>query len=173
MAIEDAITTAIQFETRVRDVYNEAAAKAVDDAGRGILKLLADEENHHLEYLNHLLGRWKETGELGGEGLRTAIPSPEAVRKVAGRLQEHVSDRRDRPSLAGELEALHRALDVEIETGNFYERMVKELGDDGRKVFGRFLEIEQGHRAIVQAEIDHLSATGFYFDLAEFNVEAD
>ena len=35
-----------------------------------------------------------------------------------------------------------------------------------------FLGIEQGHQAIVQAEIDALSGLGFWFDFQEFNLEA-
>jgi len=36
----------------------------------------------------------------------------------------------------------------------------------------RFVEIEEGHRAIVQAEIDCVSGLGFWFDTAEFKLEA-
>ena len=48
--------------------------------------------------------------------------------------------------------------------------MVEELGEEG-KLFARFLEIEDGHRAIVQAEIDYLNRTGFFFDLQDFKIE--
>lgn len=39
-------------------------------------------------------------------------------------------------------------------------------------MFRHFLEIEDGHTAIVQAEIDALEGNGFWFDFAEFDLEA-
>jgi hypothetical protein len=40
-----------------------------------------------------------------------------------------------------------------------------------KEMFQRFLEIEDGHVAMVQAEIDYLSDNGFWFDFTEFNME--
>jgi rubrerythrin len=71
-----------------------------------------------------------------------------------------------------ELEFLRQALEAEVETSAYYERMVAELDADGRKLFAHFLEIELGHKAIVQAEIDALTGLGFWFDFQEFNLEA-
>jgi hypothetical protein len=38
-------------------------------------------------------------------------------------------------------------------------------------MFARFLEIEAGHIAIVQAELDYISHTGYWFDFKEFDME--
>jgi rubrerythrin len=67
---------------------------------------------------------------------------------------------------------LQKALLAEIETANFYQRMVKELPADHQPLFKRFLEIEEGHQLIVQTEIDQLSGFGFWFDFQEFDLEA-
>jgi peptide deformylase len=40
-------------------------------------------------------------------------------------------------------------------------------------MFARFLEIEEGHARIVQAEIDTLTGMGFWFDVQEFRLEAE
>jgi hypothetical protein len=50
--------------------------------------------------------------------------------------------------------------------------MVRELPPEGQSLFSRFLEIEDGHGAIVQAEIDNVKQMGFWFDLKEFDLEA-
>lgn len=68
---------------------------------------------------------------------------------------------------------LNKALDVEIETSSFYKEMVDRLEDEPQKMFKRFLEIEEGHLALVQAEIDSITGTGFWFDFQEFNLEAE
>jgi len=65
---------------------------------------------------------------------------------------------------------LRKALKLEQETSKFYARMVAEMGEDG-KLFARFLEIEEGHQSIVQAEIDYLEKSGHFFDFQEFTME--
>ena len=67
---------------------------------------------------------------------------------------------------------MRQSLDAELETAAFYLRMVSELDAAGRAFFARFVEIEQGHVAIVQAEIDAVTGLGFWFDVQEFRLEA-
>ncbi len=50
-----------------------------------------------------------------------------------------------------------------------YKQMVATLDAEGKSLFERFVEIEEGHLAIVQAEIDMVSGTGYWFDTAEFS----
>jgi rubrerythrin len=66
---------------------------------------------------------------------------------------------------------LKKALHLEIEATNFFKRVVSELQADERHLFARFVEIEEGHEAIVQAEIDALSGLGYWFDYQEFKLE--
>ena len=49
---------------------------------------------------------------------------------------------------------------------------MRELPAEAQALFQRFVEIEQGHQAIVRAEIDSVSGLGFWFDMQEFNLEA-
>ena len=71
-----------------------------------------------------------------------------------------------------ELNLLRRALAVEMESCEFYQKLVREMPPAERALFERFVEIEEGHRAIVQAEIDAISGNGFWFDIPEFRLEA-
>ncbi len=61
---------------------------------------------------------------------------------------------------------------MEAETSRFYESLVQDLPEEHRPLFERFVEIEQGHLAIVQAELDNLRGLGFWFDVQEFDMEA-
>ena len=65
---------------------------------------------------------------------------------------------------------LRRALHMENEAGDFYKRMVEELPEEARPLFARFVEIEDGHNAIVQAELDYASGAGFMFDFRDFGM---
>lgn len=73
--------------------------------------------------------------------------------------------------LGDEKQLLSKALAVKVETSSFYGRMVKELPEEGQALFSRFLVIENGHIAAVQAELDYLSSTGYWFDWKEFDME--
>ena len=62
-------------------------------------------------------------------------------------------------------------LKLEIETSNFYKTMVEEMSHAAKEMFSRFLEIEQSHIAVVQAALDYVSKTGYWFDFKEFDME--
>ena len=64
MTVEEAIKTAIEYETRIRDLYLEALEAATDENGKRIFKLMADEEQHHLNYLNTKLTKLEASGEI-------------------------------------------------------------------------------------------------------------
>ena len=61
---------------------------------------------------------------------------------------------------------------MEIQTSNFYREMVSKLPAEHQPMFQRFMEIEEGHEAIVKAEIDNARGLGFWFDFQEFDLEA-
>ena len=169
MDVPEAIQTAIAFETRVRDVYADAAARCDDEVGRRVFQVLADEEQGHLDYLQHRLQEWRQNGRITVAELETRLPSPAAIAEGIRRVKKPLSGE-DRST---ELELLRQALEVETETARFYREMVDLLPDDGRRMFARFVEIEEGHRAVVEAEIDAVSGSGFWFDLREFDLEAE
>ena len=170
MTIEEAIRTAIEYENRVCDVYADAVRDAPNDTARRVFTTLADEEKGHVDFLEHCLSTWSEKGVLSASGLTTAVPSLESIRRGVERLREKMGGS---PAEGAEVEMLNRALEVEVETSAFYARMVGVLPPEGKELFERFVEIEEGHKAIVQAEIDSVSRLGFWFDFREFDLEAE
>lgn len=171
MKLEHAITTAIKYETRVHATYAEAAATAENPVARRVFSTLRDEEKGHIRYLRERLEEWRANGsinlfEIGGEiGPRSAIEAG------AARLRATLSGGTSGASGA-ELESLRKALQAERETSHFYQQMVATLDADGRRLFERFVQIEEGHLAIVQAEMDLVTGSGFWFDTGEFRPEA-
>ncbi len=167
MTMEEAIKTALDYETRIRDIYRDAAEVVSDPAGKRILQMLRDDEQLHVEYLMDRLKLWEETGKLSPEKLESTIPSIETISRETKKIETHLS-KKDR---RGEIEILSKALKAEIETSNFYEKMVAELPNEGQRMFARFLEIEENHIAAVQAELDYITKTGYWFDFKEFDME--
>jgi rubrerythrin len=170
MTIEEAINTSLEFERKVHGLYEAAAKNAGDAIAKKVFATLAQEEQGHVAYLESRLAEWQKDGCLSPEKLRTVLPSAERIRAGVGRMRAQV--RREAGSHDAELASLYQALAAEDETSAFYLRMVRELPAEGQSLFSRFLEIEDGHGAIVQAEIDSVKHMGFWFDLKEFDLEA-
>jgi rubrerythrin len=168
MTIEQAIRTGIEFELVVRKVYSEAAKKFSEPTARRVFQVLADEEDRHVQYLESRLDEWQKTGKITAEKLETVVPSKRAIDAGVKKLQKRMQVQ----DFGAELELLKKALDLEIEATAFFRRMVAELDEKGQKLFARFVEIEAGHEAIVQAEIDALNGLGFWFDFTEFRLES-
>ena len=167
MTIEEAIKTGIEFEQQVRLVYADAATRFADPVARRVLSVLAAEESRHIEYLESRLQEWQRTGRITAASLDSAIPSRDAieagVRTLTGKLGPQ--------DVTAELAMLKKALALEIEASTFFKKMVAALTAEEQELFARFVEIEEGHEAIVQAEIDALTGLGFWFDYGEFRLE--
>lgn len=167
MTPDEAIKMAIEYETKIRDLYQDAAADTQDPAGKRVFTLLAEDEQRHLDYLHHKLEEWDKSGVISMDDVTSLVPPAKAVREGMAALKQTMSkeDRTD------EKRMLAKALAVEVETSRFYQKMVDEMADDTRPMFARFLEIENEHIDIVQAELDYISHTGYWFDIKEFDME--
>jgi len=167
MTLEEAIKTAIQYETKIRDVYRAAAQKVSEPAGKSFLKTMAEDEQHHLDYLLDRLEHWNKTGKLTFPKLETAIPSDESIAKQMGRFKSEISKK----ARGDQKRILSQALKVEIETSDFYKEMVGEMTGQSQAMFARFLVIENRHIAAVQMQLDYATKTGYWFDMKEFDME--
>jgi rubrerythrin len=165
--MEKAIQTAIDYETKIRDIYLEAAQSVHDPEGKRFFKMMGDDEQYHLDYLMDRLSLWRESGKLSAKKLISAVPSKEIIQKETDKIRARMSTK----DLSSVKVILSRALQAEVETSNFYEKMVNEMTDEGQKMFSRFLEIEENHIAAVQAELDYITNTGYWFDFKEFDME--
>ena len=167
MTIEEAIKTAIEYEIRIRDIYLEAVAAVNDAVGKQVFETLGNDEQRHIDYLQHKLSQLKETGTISPAQLDSAVPSKEIINQEADKVKALVA----KDFLGLRQQMLSKALKVEIETSDFYQKMVNELPGEGQALFERFLEIEHNHIQAVQFELDYLGKTGYWFDFKEFDME--
>ena len=167
MNLEDALRTAIDYETRIRDLYQEAVDAVADASGKRILTLLAEDEAGHVAFLEKRLAAWQSSGRLSTEGLVPVLPTPDRIHGHIESLRPDVV----RESLGDDKELLSRALTLEMETSAFYRKMASTMEGEAKDLFARFQEIEDGHIAAVEAELNFLARTGFWFDFQEFDME--
>jgi len=163
MNLEEAIRTALDYETRIRDIYRDGAESIPDPKGKQIFRELAEDEQRHIDYLQYKLDQWRRDGRITDEVLESSIPPREMIRKEAEKLRDRIE--RDHRGLREQM--LSKALQVEKETSEFYRRMVDTLPAEGRRMFARFLEIENNHIDAVQFELDHVGSTGRWFGFEE------
>jgi rubrerythrin len=168
--IDEAISTALDYEVKVRDHYLKGA-KALEDAkGKALFELLAREEEGHVAYLNHCLDEWKKSGKVSGAPLKSLLPQGVAWIDEA---KKRLSKRPGKRTATGtELECVKLALKYEKEASGFYRMLVSTLPAGERELFAAFLTIEDEHVALVAAQLDAVLGLGFWFDTMEFNLEA-
>ena len=169
MTIDEGIRTALQYEGRVCAIYHDAMERSQDPVGKKVFKTLNDEETGHVRYLMDRLEEWEKAGKVNATELATSIPTVQKIQDATKGLQGKVAS----PMPEGELKLLRRALEIEVETSEFYKKLVRELPVEEAVLFERFVDIEEGHKAIVQAQIDYVTGMGFWFDIAEFRLEAE
>lgn len=167
MTLGEAIQTAIDYETKVRDIYIQAGERVSDPVGRRLFQTLADDEQYHIDYLNKKLEQWQHSGQLTVEDLKSSVPALDAIAQDVDILEKRMAEE-DR---GDEKQMLSKALTVEVETSNFYRKMIDEMSQEGQDLFSRFLVIEDGHIATVQAQLDYLNSSGYWFDWKEFDME--
>ena len=129
MNLETAIKTAIEYETRIRDLYLDASGDIPDPVGKALFRALGEDEQYHLSYLQDRLKQWERSGEITFEALKTTVPSREAVARGVKALRRRMAedDRGD------EKQMLSKALEVNenhAPTLNLMGVVEMHMGDD-------------------------------------------
>jgi len=156
MELQEALSVAIEYERKVRDHYARCAGQIRDPRGQRIFATLAREEQTHVAYLEARLAEWRATGLLTDVELPAVQPGLAWIEEAAAPPQAGAS--------LPELEFLKQALELEHKTSAFYRDLVALLDPGYQSLFARFLEVEDGHVALVQAEIDALAGRGHWLD---------
>jgi len=161
----EAMKAAIQMEKSGHGFFCNAAEKVESEVGKKLFKRLAAEELLHLRVFEKVFNE-----------VSRGAPWKEAVRSVEPR--DHVpyfdeARKNFEPkNLSLELDFLKKALELERKAIEFFDRSIGDADEESaRGVFKRIKEEEQHHYDLIQAEIDHLNGSGFWFDVREFDMD--
>lgn len=138
--------TALKLERKGFTFYTRASQKTENDTGKKMFAQLAKEEEEHIVLLKNM---FKDL-------------YPQSSGKDIPLFDEEISE------YSGEVEALKIATGMEKKSIQFYEDWAKGSLES---LFTELIEIEKGHLELLQAELDYVQRTGFWFDYFESSLE--
>ncbi|RMG97631.1 MAG: hypothetical protein D6708_01205 [Candidatus Dadabacteria bacterium] len=168
MTIEEALASALAFERKVQAHYEKAREGVPEGEAREFFGLMAAEEARHVEYLEHKREQWLSTGAIGPTEVESAVPRRDWLQEGKRRLAEA----KGHPDRSYGLGHLEESLRLEEEVSAHYRQLVDGVDDpEAKALFRRFLEIEDGHTALVRAELDYVTGTGHFLGIREFTLD--
>jgi rubrerythrin len=161
-----ALTTAIEAEKQSLRNYLEFAWNTHDASGKQMFIRLATDEFEHVRLLET-----QQTSLTQSGGWQPVDLQATAIERLAPRLSDKSLRIRGTEG-QNQLSALNTALDLEQSAQAFYENQGRRTqAEPARALFARLAEMEAAHYALIQAEIDNIQQTGFWFGLREFSLE--
>ena len=160
------LKTAIEVESNGLITYLEFARRTRDVSGKDMFVRLSMDEHEHRRILENVLHKLLDGQTL--EGIR--IPVSE-IERIAPKIKEKQYKTRGEGGLA-ETDDLEIALDLEKKAAAFFRDKADEVQNpEAKAMFTRLAEWEDVHYDIIQAEIDSINKTGFWFDIPEFRMD--
>jgi rubrerythrin len=160
-----AMKTAIEMEKSGHRFFTEASNKVRHEVGRKLFSRLAAEEIDHMRTFEKIF-----TEASSGGDWKKAISAIQPAKRMPyfdeARKQFKPED------LSVEMDYLKKALDLERDAMQFFEKAIAEAeSEEAKQIFRRILDEERAHYDLIQSEIDSISGTGFWFDVQEFYMD--
>ena len=163
-----ALATAIEAEKQSLRNYLEFAWNTRDGSGKQMFVRLATDEFEHMRLLETQQASLAQSG-----GWQPASADATVIERIVPRLSDKSLRIRGTEG-QNQLSALNTALDLERSAQTFYEEQSRRVQvEPARAVFARLAEMEAAHYALIQAEVDSIQQTGFWFGLREFSLESE
>jgi rubrerythrin len=170
----DALKSAIQGEIKGWEFYLDAAKKTSSDSGKKMFEQLAKDEIDHQKWLEEAYDRLAEGKEgLSPKHVIKHKPIEKKMKPVAPvdkrRLVKKVKEQTD------EIDAVLIGIKLEEDAITFYQEALEQpdIHTDVKDLFETLVEVEEGHRTILQGEYQVLTGVGFYYDYPELSKEID
>jgi rubrerythrin len=158
-----ALATAIEAEKQSLRTYLQLGWDTHDASGKQMFIRLATDEFEHMR----LIETWP------GDQHASAAIAASTIEHLVPRLSDRSLRIRGTEG-QNQLSALQAALELERSAQTFYaEQALKTQEGPTRSMFARLAEMEAAHYALIQAEIDSIQETGFWFGLREFTLESE
>lgn len=159
------VESGIELEKRGLLRYLDLARKSQLSEGKNLFILLASDEVEHWEMLENL-----KNHILSGHGYKAPKLKVYDMKELLPKLQKGAMQAKGDKRLS-ELDGLKLALEFEKQASEFYEDLATKTDDAQTNKFAMDLaRWENTHYNLIQAQLDEVNNTGFYFDMMEFDL---
>lgn len=173
MRAREVLRDAIVMELEGKRFFEHASGRMSRKRSKEMFMGLVAQEKRHVDVLRRELSRlesgrgWCPLDEVerdsGQEG-SSSVFSDTDVKQLWLSLKPD----------AGELEVIDLGMEVEKRSIELYRSAGSEIGDPAAKqIFDWLVDEESGHLAILQAERDSRTGSGFHYDNMEFSLETE
>ncbi|HEX9970896.1 MAG TPA: ferritin family protein [bacterium] len=161
-----ALKTAIEIEDNGLLNFLKFARQTKDTTGKNMFIRLAMDEHEHRRIIEKQLTNLMEGKPL----IKIEIPKSE-IEQVAPTIRDKQQKTRGESGLL-EIDALNTALDLERKAAKFFRDQANLISDaEAKALFIRLAEWEDAHFDLIQAELDSIQGTGFWFGIPEFQMD--
>ncbi|MCL5961171.1 MAG: ferritin family protein [Chloroflexi bacterium] len=168
--VVEIVSAAIEAERAGHKFYLGAADGTSDPKGKEMFNRLANDELAHIYWLMTVRQSLMKEGNFGltAEDIdKIKVPASEITDYLFPAVGNHGAKSDTR-----ELEALRRGIETEKKASAFYAEAAEKTGDaSGKALFRKLADWEDQHAHLLSAEHDYITNTGFYFGIAEFELE--
>jgi len=160
------LSDAINLEKNGLSSYLKLARRTNNITGKNMFIQLAIDEFDHQRILEKLYA------ELAHQNDWPVVEMPESeFETFVPELTEKQVKIRGASGIA-ELEALTIASAFEQKAMNYYLEKASIVDNEkGKRFLLRLADMEKAHHTIIQAELDYITQTGFWFDIPEFRMD--
>ncbi len=165
--IVELLKKAIQLEKNGLKNYLKYARQTADIYGKNMFILLANDEFDHMTILENIVADLDQHVSL--KEVRIDLSD---IEKVVPKLREKDVLTKGTEG-QDQLSALRTAANLERDSIHLYEGIRDKADDpDVKRIAQRLVEMEESHYELIQAEIDSILGTGFWFGYKEFDLNA-
>jgi len=157
------LDTGIELEKKGMITYMNFAHRTKNMTGKDMFIQLAKDEFEHRGILESL-----RNPLIQGKPLNISDIPMKAIEGLGPKLKNR-KDLLEGEKGLSDLDALGVALDLERNSMNYYHELGEKTTEQQvRQLAEKLSKWEQNHYDVIQAEMDHITKTGFYFDMPEF-----
>jgi rubrerythrin len=159
---------AIKLEINGRSFFEHAAEVTHNDLGKKMFEKLARDETAHLKTFGEIFASL-----VGVDDWKQAVNEEKyADSDLIDELKARVA-KQEKQERASELEAIRIGMELERKAIDFFTKSAQETEDRKHKdIFNEIADQERLHYDLLQAQYDSVTNSGFWFDVAEFRMDA-
>ncbi|UCD13079.1 MAG: ferritin family protein [Thermoplasmatales archaeon] len=140
--------------------YKKAATQTSSEMGRTIFESLADDELVHLDVFQKMF-----EDKIGKNEWNALINSSKKFADIQIYPKDLKTIEGANPD-TNELDALRMGMDSEKEAVEYYTKIKENVAEDEvKKIIDTIIDQEKNHYLILEQEFDHLSKTGYWYEM--------